>query len=89
MKTLTEQLENQYELHKEAAARSRKAEAELGELVERLRSAEGELAAGDVLRDGFKLDKEKVGKSADVQQSSCFFIIIFCTWSCNFPYWVD
>ncbi|KAK3093737.1 hypothetical protein FSP39_019476 [Pinctada imbricata] len=59
VKTLTEQLETQYELHKTASHRARKAESELAELEERLRSAEGELAAGDVLRDGFKLDKEK------------------------------
>uniref|UniRef100_K1Q8J9 Coiled-coil domain-containing protein C6orf97 n=1 Tax=Magallana gigas TaxID=29159 RepID=K1Q8J9_MAGGI len=59
IKTLTEQLETQYELHKTAAHRARKAENDLMSYDERLRSAEGELAAGDVLRDEFKTDKEK------------------------------
>ncbi|XP_062614112.1 coiled-coil domain-containing protein 170-like [Saccostrea cucullata] len=59
IKTLTEQLETQYELHKTAAHRARKAETDLLSLEERLRSAEGELAAGDVLRDEFKSDKGK------------------------------
>lgn len=56
---LTEQLETQYELHKTAAHRARKAETELSEVTKRLQSAEGELAAGDVLRDGFRSDKEQ------------------------------
>lgn len=60
VRALTEQLESQYELHKSSASRARKAESELDELHERLRSAEGEIAAGDVLRDGFRVDKEKV-----------------------------
>ncbi|WAR19887.1 CC170-like protein, partial [Mya arenaria] len=59
IKELTEQLEAQYELHKTAAARARKAEVEAADMRERCRSAEGELAAGDVLRDGFRTDKER------------------------------
>ncbi|XP_033736128.1 coiled-coil domain-containing protein 170-like [Pecten maximus] len=59
VKTLTEQLESQYELHKSAAGRARKAEADLSEYDSRLRSAEGELTAGDVLRDGLRGDREK------------------------------
>ncbi|XP_069117841.1 coiled-coil domain-containing protein 170-like [Argopecten irradians] len=59
VKTLTQQLESQYELHKSAAARARKAETDLAEYDSRLRSAEGELTAGDVLRDGLRGDKEK------------------------------
>ncbi|XP_060072809.1 coiled-coil domain-containing protein 170-like [Ylistrum balloti] len=59
VKTLTEQLESQYELHKSAAARARKAEVDLAEYDSRLRSAEGELTAGDVLRDNMRGDKEK------------------------------
>lgn len=60
VKDLTDQLESQYELHKSAAARARKAETEASEMIRRLQSAEGELAAGDVLRDGFRTDKERV-----------------------------
>ncbi|XP_071164540.1 coiled-coil domain-containing protein 170-like [Mytilus edulis] len=59
VRALTEQLESQYELHKSSAARARKAESEVADLFEKLRSAEGELSAGDVLRDGFRSDKEK------------------------------
>ncbi|XP_045163398.2 coiled-coil domain-containing protein 170-like isoform X2 [Mercenaria mercenaria] len=58
LKELTEQLETQYGLHKSAAARARKAETDASELQLRLQSAEGELAAGDVMRDGFRSDKE-------------------------------
>jgi DNA-directed RNA polymerase subunit K/omega len=71
IKTLTEQLETQYELHKTAAHRARKAESDLLSYDERLRSAEGELAAGDVLRDEFKTDKEKV-RVRKVVYSLCF-----------------
>ena len=60
VRTLTEQLEAQYELHKNAAHRARVAETNAHEYKERLRSTEGELAAGDVLRDGFRSDKEQV-----------------------------
>lgn len=42
------------------AQRAKRFETESVDVLERLRSAEGELAAGDVLRDGFKFDKEKV-----------------------------
>ncbi|OWF37113.1 coiled-coil domain-containing protein 170-like [Mizuhopecten yessoensis] len=59
VKTLTEQLESQYELHKSAASRARKAETDLSEYDSRLRSAEGELTAGDVLRDSLRGDREK------------------------------
>lgn len=60
MKELTEQLETQYGLHKSAAVRARKAESDASELQRRLESVEGELVAGDVLRDGFRSDKEAV-----------------------------
>lgn len=59
VRELTEQLEQQYELHKAAASRARKAETDASEMHKRLQSAEGELAAGGVLRDGFRSDKEK------------------------------
>ncbi|KAL4237945.1 hypothetical protein ACF0H5_002655 [Mactra antiquata] len=59
VKELTGQLETQYELHKTAASRARKAETDASDLHARLQSAEGELAAGDVLRDGFRSDKER------------------------------
>ena len=61
VRTLTEQLETQYELHKNAAQRARKSETDAHEYKERLNALEGELVAGDVLRDGFRSDKELVG----------------------------
>lgn len=67
---MTEQLETQYELHKTAAHRARKAENDLMCYEERLRSAEGELAAGDVLRDEFKTDKGKVRIKSSQKPSS-------------------
>nr|KAG5702124.1 hypothetical protein BaRGS_010390 [Batillaria attramentaria] len=60
IRNLTEQLDNQVELHRELAQRCKRYETDALDLDSKLRSAEGELAAGDVLRDGFKLDKEKV-----------------------------
>ena len=60
VRVLSEQLENQMELQRESNRRAKQAEADLMDVQARLRSAEGELAAGDVLRDGFKTDKEMV-----------------------------
>ena len=60
VRVLSEQLENQMELQRESSHRAKQAEADLMDVQARLRSAEGELAAGDVLRDGFKTDKEMV-----------------------------
>lgn len=59
MKALTEQLENELGIHRDMAQRAKRFEVENVDLMERLRMAEGELASGDVLRDGFKFDKEK------------------------------
>ena len=47
-------------MHREIDQRSKRFEVEKADLLERLRIAEGELASGDVLREGFKFDKEKV-----------------------------
>lgn len=60
VKSLTEQLDRQLELCREQSQRVKRYEAEAYDLDNKLRSAEGELAAGDVLRDGFKTDKERV-----------------------------
>ena len=66
---MTEQLETQYELHKNAAQRARKSETDAHEYKERLNALEGELVAGDVLRDGFRSDKELVGSNKMIQFS--------------------
>ena len=57
---LTTQLDGQLEHQRSSERRAQKAEGELFSLEERLRRAEGELSAGDVLRDGMRADKERV-----------------------------
>ncbi|XP_052275210.1 LOW QUALITY PROTEIN: coiled-coil domain-containing protein 170-like [Dreissena polymorpha] len=59
IKELTDQLESQYELHKAAASRARKAEVEAADMHQRLKNVESDLVAGDVMRDGFRTDKER------------------------------
>ncbi|XP_059161028.1 coiled-coil domain-containing protein 170-like [Physella acuta] len=59
IKNLSEQLDHELSIHRDMAQRAKRFEVEAADLAERLRSAEGELAAGDCLRDGFKFDKEK------------------------------
>lgn len=59
IRSLTEQLDHQLSLHRELAQRAKRYETDALDLDNKLRSAEGELAAGDVLRGGFKTDKEK------------------------------
>lgn len=56
---LTQQLDKQLELHRDLAHRAKRYEVDANDLDSKLRGAEGELAAGDVLRDSFKSDKEK------------------------------
>ena len=69
VQSLTEQLNHQLELHRELAHRAKRYETDAYDLDSKLRSAEGELAAGDVLREGFKSDKEKV---------SVWMVIVIC-----------
>ncbi|XP_005089149.1 coiled-coil domain-containing protein 170 [Aplysia californica] len=59
VKQLSEQLEQELSIHRDMAQRAKRFEVESMDMAERLRIAEGELSAGDVLRDGFKFDKEK------------------------------
>ena len=60
VQSLTQQLNHQLEIHRELNLRAKRCETDAMDLDHKLRSAEGELAAGDVLREGFKSDKEKV-----------------------------
>lgn len=60
MKELAKQLEEQAHLHKTAVQRARKSEEEVDKLKDRLKGAEGELAATDILKDGLKVDKHRV-----------------------------
>ena len=58
--SLTQQLDAQYELHRTVDRKAKHSEAQLLDLEDRLRRAEGELCAGDVLRDGMRMDKDRV-----------------------------
>ncbi|XP_076442383.1 coiled-coil domain-containing protein 170-like [Babylonia areolata] len=57
--SLTEQLNKQADELKELALHAKRYQTDARDLDNKLRTAEGELAAGDVLREGFKSDKEK------------------------------
>ncbi|XP_070180437.1 coiled-coil domain-containing protein 170-like isoform X2 [Littorina saxatilis] len=59
VQSLTEQLNHQLEIHRDVNERAKRYEVDRHDLEGKLRCAEGELAAGDVLRHGFKSDKEK------------------------------
>ncbi|XP_002738131.1 coiled-coil domain-containing protein 170-like isoform X2 [Saccoglossus kowalevskii] len=59
LKTLTDQLESQVNLHQCAIRRAKEAEFELDSHRGRMHSLEGELATREVLRDGLLSDKEK------------------------------
>ena len=60
MSELSTQLERQCELHRDSEHKTRRMEADFLGLEERLRRAESELAAGGALRDGFRVDKDRV-----------------------------
>ncbi|XP_076463456.1 coiled-coil domain-containing protein 170-like [Babylonia areolata] len=59
VRSLTEQLDRQVEIQRDLTMRAERFESEAHRLDDKLRCAAGELAAGDVLREGFKFDKEK------------------------------
>lgn len=59
--SMTDQLGNQVDLQRTAEIRAQKVEGTLYSMEDKLRRAEGELAAGDMLRDGLRMDKERVG----------------------------
>ncbi len=74
MSQLSGQLEQELSIHRDMAQRAKRFEVGAADMAERLRIAEGELAAGSVLRDGFKFDKEKVRPvflSLDYGNTSC------------------
>ena len=77
VQSLTEQLNKQVEIHRELDMRAQHFESSAYNLDSKLRSAEGELAASDVLREGFKFDKEKVGEHLMHLFFTCFFSFLF------------
>ncbi|ELU12895.1 hypothetical protein CAPTEDRAFT_173947 [Capitella teleta] len=62
VRELSSQLESQCDLHRSADSKSRRIEKDFLDLEERLRRAESELAAGEALRDGLRIDKERYMK---------------------------
>ncbi|XP_072851383.2 coiled-coil domain-containing protein 170 isoform X1 [Pogona vitticeps] len=62
---LTETLETQAVLHKEALTRTRKAESNAETLHDQVMRLEGELVSGDMIRDALKLEKQKYLKFLD------------------------
>ncbi|KAL8611121.1 hypothetical protein ACOMHN_064411 [Nucella lapillus] len=59
VRQLSQQLGQQVDIQRDLTMRADTYETEAHKLDNKLRCAAGELAAGDVLRDGFKFDKEK------------------------------
>ncbi|XP_074165640.1 coiled-coil domain-containing protein 170 [Sminthopsis crassicaudata] len=62
---LTEQLENETELHQKALQRAQNAENHFESLQRQLTRLEGELVSGDVLLDSLSLEKQKYLKFVD------------------------
>ena len=58
--SVTEELQRQHEGQRQAERRAKRVEADIADMEERLRRTEGEATAGDVLRDGLRVDKERV-----------------------------
>ena len=57
---MTSQLEKQYDAHRSGEQRRKQTEGDVYALQDRLKRAEDELAAADMLRDGLRADKERV-----------------------------
>ena len=60
VRDLSEQLDRQYEISKSADRRAKRMEGDYLSLEGRLRKVEDEAQSGEVLRDGLRLDKERV-----------------------------
>ena len=75
MRQMTEQLDQELGLHQDLKQRAKRFEVESADMAQRLRAAEGELAAGECLRDGFKFDKEKVCMA---QKIKLLFSVVNC-----------
>ena len=58
--SLTDQLNKQLEHHRELEQRARRLQTDASHLESQLHTADGNLAANDVLREGFLSDKDKV-----------------------------
>jgi len=56
---LSSQLDAQLELSRSADLKGRRVEEDILSMQDRLRKAEAELAAGDAMRDGMRMDKER------------------------------
>lgn len=55
------QLETQYELNRSSECKTKRAEADLIEMEDRLRRAENSLSTEGALRDGCRVSQDRVG----------------------------
>ncbi len=62
MESVNAQLHRQYDVQRSAESRSKRVESDYFEIKERLRRMDDEIAATDALREGLRMDKEKVLK---------------------------
>ena len=60
VRDLNSQLEAQCDLNRSSDNKARRFEKDFCDLEDRLRRAESELAAAEAMRDGFRIDKERV-----------------------------
>ena len=81
VKNFAEQLDRQYEMNKSADSRAKRVETDFYGLQEQIHKLEEELAAGEALRDGLRLDKDKVGWPGDI-----FYKLLNLKNSWNFTY---
>jgi len=58
---LTKQLDIELNNSRNVELKAKRLEADVLELQQQLRKYENELAAGDMLRDGLRIDKDRVG----------------------------
>ncbi len=64
MSDLTAQLGSQYDLQRSADIKSKRLEVDVIDLQERNHKLQSELSANDTLRDGLRVDKERVSDLA-------------------------
>lgn len=62
MDEMAKKMEAEYDLHRNSERKSKRLEADFLDLEERLRKYESEMAAGDMMRDGLRTDKERVSQ---------------------------
>lgn len=65
LSSIASQLESQYELNRSSERKTKRAEADLLEMEERLRRAENSLSTEDVIRDGCRISQDRFIRSLE------------------------